>query len=93
MADGPCQSIPGQFMGAMIGILFILGSFGMMLIVLLGHTKLEWKDIALVIVGALLNQCSVIISKWYGASQSSDRKTEIMADTAKAAVITTTENC
>jgi hypothetical protein len=63
----------------------------MMAVVLLGYTKLEWKDIALVIVGALLNQCSVIIGKWYGASQSSDRKTEIIAEAAKAAVITSTE--
>jgi hypothetical protein len=94
MLDKPCppdMKLSSGRMGSVIGILFILGSFIMFSIVLLGFTKIEWKDIALVIVGALLNQCSVIISKWYGASESSERKTEIMADTAKAAVTTTTE--
>jgi hypothetical protein len=78
-------------MAAVIGVLFIIGSFSMFAIVLLGFTKIEWKDIALVIVGALLNQCSIIISRWYTSSESSERKTEIMADAAKAAVTTTTE--
>ena len=94
MPNEPCPSaprLPGDWLGPLIGLVFIIGSFGMMSIVLLGYTKLEWKDIALVIVGALLNQCAIIVGKWYGASQSSDRKTEIMADTAKAAVVTTTE--
>ena len=82
MADEVPQ-IPGQFLGSLIGLVFIIGSFCMMAIVLLGYTKLEWKDIALVIVGALLNQCAVIVGKWYGASQSSERKTEAMVETSK----------
>ena len=91
MPNETCQSIPGQYAGPVVGIVFILGTFCLLSIVLLGYTKIEWKDIALVIVGALLNQCSVILSKWFTASQSSDRKTEIMAESAKTAVMATTE--
>lgn len=91
MANEPCPSIPGQYAGPVIGVVFIVGTFCLLAIVLLGYTEIEWKDIALVIVGALLNQCSVILSKWFTSSSSSDRKTEIMADTAKAAVINTAE--
>ena len=91
MADETCKSIPGQFAGPVIGVVFIIGTFCLLSMVLLGHTKIEWKDIALVIVGSLLNQCSVILSKWFTASSSSDRKTEIMAQSAKDAVVATTE--
>lgn len=94
MPDEPCPSfpkIPGQTIGMLIGLVFILGSFCMFALVLTGFTKIEWKDIALVIVGALLNQCSTIIAKWYGASQSSERKTEAIVDAAKAAAVTATD--
>ena len=83
MPEESCKSIPGQYAGLIIGIIFIIGTFCLLSIVLLGYTEIAWKDIALVIVGALLNQCSVILSKWFTASQSSDRKTEIMAEASK----------
>ena len=79
----PSVKVPGQFIGALIGLCFIIGSMCLFAVVLLGYTKIEWKDIALVIVGALLNQCAIIIGKWYGASQSSERKTEAMVETSK----------
>ena len=94
MTGEPCSSIPkvpGQWIGPLIGLVFIIGSFAMFAVVLLGYTKIEWKDIALVIVGALLNQCSVILGKWFTASQSSDHKTDIMADAAKTAITTATD--
>lgn len=87
MPNDPVNSIPGQRIGPLVGLVFIIGSFLLFAIVLLGYTKIEWKDIALVIVGALINQCSVIISKWYGASQSSERKTEAIVDTARVAAV------
>ena len=93
MPDEQCPpvKVPGQFIGALIGLAFIIGSMCLFAVVLLGYTKIEWKDIALVIVGALLNQCAIIIGRWYGASQSSDRKTEILADTAKVAASAATD--
>ena len=90
MADIPCTT-PTNYFRSTVGIVFLLGSFSVFYLVLSGKTSLEWKDVALIIVGALIAKIGTIMDLTFGSSQSSDHKTDIMADTAKAAVVTTTE--
>jgi hypothetical protein len=91
MANGdPCPNVPAgptMIIGPLVGIIFLLGSFAIFWLVLTGKTDVAWKEVALTIVGALLIQDALIVGKYYGASQSSDRKTEIMADAAKTLAI------
>lgn len=92
MSDIPCASSkPGATLRSVIGILYLLGCFTVFFLILTGRTDPTWKDVANMIVGSFITQVAVIIGYYYNSSQSSDRKTEIMADTAKAAAVTTTE--
>ena len=94
MANGSSSTEQGwlsQVFGPILGLTFIAGSFVVFWLVLTGKTAIEWKDIAQLIVGSLLATDGVIIAKYYISSQSSERKTEIMAAAAKTAAVTATD--
>ena len=79
----PCET-PTNYFRATVGIIFLLGSFAVFYLVLAGRTSLDWKDVALMIVGALIAKIGTIVDWTFGSSQSSDHKTDIMAESAKA---------
>lgn len=84
MPDNPVPTkAPVMIFRPIIGIIYLLGSFGVFTLVLMGKTDVLWKDVALMIVGALIAKSGTIVDWSFGSSQSSNHKTEIMADTAK----------
>jgi len=75
---------PTNYFRATVGIIFLLGSFGIFYLVLGGKADINWKDVSLMVVGALIAKLGTIIDWTFGSSQSSDHKTDIMAETAKS---------
>ena len=74
-----------------IGIIYLIGAFVVFVLVLTGRTDILWKDVALMITGALIAKSGTIVDWAFGSSQGSETKTEIMADAAKTAAAPTTE--
>jgi hypothetical protein len=91
MADSPCPTKTLYVFRPVIGIIYLVGAFAVFILVLTGRTDIQWKDVALMITGALIAKSGTIVDWAFGSSQGSEKKTEMMADTAKAASITTTE--
>ena len=84
MANGdapvPCPNDPPkQYFKPAIGIIYLVGAFATFALVLAGKTDAAWKDVALMIVGALITKSGTIVDYAFGGSQSSDRKTELLA--------------
>jgi hypothetical protein len=91
MADTPCPTKTLYVFRPVIGILYLVGAFAVFILVLTGRTDIQWKDVALMITGALIAKSGTIVDWAFGSSQGSEKKTEMMADTAKAVVINTAE--
>jgi hypothetical protein len=66
-----------------IGVIYLAGAFAVFILVLTGRTDIAWKDVALMICGALIAKSGTIVDWAFGSSQGSETKTEMMADTAK----------
>ena len=84
--DNSCPP-PTNYFRATIGVLYLIGCFAVFYLVLAGKTAIEWKDVANIIIGALIAKSGTIVDWTFGSSQSSDHKTEIMADAAKALAV------
>ena len=59
--------------------LLILGSIGVYALIAYGLCSTEWKDVVMIIVGALVANLTAIVQYYFGSSSGSAAKTEIMA--------------
>jgi hypothetical protein len=84
MANEPCPTKTLYVFRPVIGIIYLAGAFAVFILVLTGRTDIAWKDVALMITGALIAKSGTIVDWAFGSSQGSETKTEMMADSAKA---------
>lgn len=91
MSDELCPTKTLNIFRPVIGVIYLLGAFAVFILVLTGRTDIAWKDVALMITGALIAKSGTIVDWAFGSSQGSEDKTAILADTAKAAVVVTAD--
>ena len=63
----------------MIAALLIVGGFLIYYLVATGRCPQEWKDVMLIIIGAIIPIYTSIVQYYFGSSQGSADKTQIMA--------------
>lgn len=91
MADETCPKKTIELFRPVLGIIFLLGTFTIAAFIFSGKVDPTWASVASSFLGSLLSGVLVILTWAYGSSKGSEQKTDIMADTAKAAAVTTTE--
>jgi hypothetical protein len=68
-----------QRMRPVIAISTILGSFAIFALIGRGYCDLNWEKTIMLIVGALIANLTTIISWYFGSSEDSSKKTDILA--------------
>jgi len=68
-----------NFFRPIIGIIYLLGSFCIFALVMSGKCDSAWRDVSMLIVGALITKSGTIIDWAFGSSESSAKKTELLA--------------
>ncbi len=69
-----------QYFRPSVGIIYLLGTFAIFCFVLSGKVDPASREMASMIVGALITKSGTIIDWAFGSSQGSDKKTDMMAD-------------
>jgi hypothetical protein len=85
MSDKECPTRTLFIFRPIIGVIYLVGAFAVFYLVLSGRTDVAWKDVALMIIGALIAKSGTIVDWAFGSSQGSETKTELLADSAKTA--------
>ena len=62
-----------------IGVIYLLGSFTIFALVMAGKADPDWRDVALMIVGALITKSGTIVDWCFGSSEDSSKKTDMLA--------------
>ena len=57
----------------------IFGSFGFFAVVALGLCSLEWRDVVLMITGAVISALTTVVNWYFGSSEDSSKKTDMLA--------------
>ena len=91
MPDESCPKKTLELFRPMLGVIFLLGTFTIAAFIFSGKVDTAWENVASSFLGSLLTGVTLILTWAYGSSKGSEQKTEIMADTAKAAAATTTD--
>jgi hypothetical protein len=65
-----------------VATVLIVGSFGLYFTITRGLCSVEWKDIINIIVGALVANLTAIVQYYFGSSDGSARKNEVIAELA-----------
>jgi hypothetical protein len=91
MNGEPCQTKTLNIFRPVIGVIYLFGAFAVFILVLTGRTDIAWKDVALMITGALIAKSGTIVDWAFGSSQGSEDKTAILADTARTAAVVTSD--
>ena len=80
MANGdPTVENKVRVMRPAVAMLIILGSFAIFAMIGYGLCSLEWEKTIMLIVGALIANLTTIVSWYFGSSEDSSKKTDIMA--------------
>ena len=62
-----------------IAIAIIIGSFAIFGMVSQGWCSLAWEKVIMLIIGALIANLTTIVSWYFGSSEDSSKKTDILA--------------
>lgn len=62
-----------------VAIMLVICSGAVYYFVVAGYCAPEWKDIVNIIVGALVANLTTVVQYYFGSSQGSAKKTEILA--------------
>lgn len=80
MANGdPAADCKVKVMRPAIALLIIGGSFFIFAMIGYGMCSLQWEKVIMLIVGALIANITTIVSWYFGSSEDSSKKTDIMA--------------
>jgi hypothetical protein len=63
-----------------IASLIILGSFGTWYLVFRGYCPTEWEKLAFMIVGAEIALLTQIVGWYFGSSEDSSKKTDLLSE-------------
>lgn len=64
---------------AIVASLLVLCSGSVYYFVISGYCSLEWKDIVNMIVGALIANLTAVVQYYFGSSEGSKQKTELIS--------------
>jgi len=78
MSDSAVTNGKKVIMRPFIATLVIIGSFGLFAIVVFGFCKPEWEKVVFLIVGALIANLTTVVSWYFGSSEDSSKKTDMM---------------
>jgi len=67
------------FMRHVIAIMVIVGSFGAFYMVAAGKCDTAWEKTTFMVVGALVSLVTTIVQWYFGSSEGSDRKTNLLS--------------
>lgn len=84
--DNPRKTL--ELFRPIFGVMFLVGTFAIAGFIFSDKVDPAWQTVASSFLGSLLTGITVILTWAYGSSKGSEQKTEIMADTAKAAAET-----
>ena len=62
-----------------IAALVIIGGIAVYLFVAKGYCSVEWKDVVMIIIGALVANITAVVQYYFGSSSGSTDKTGIIA--------------
>lgn len=68
-----------SFFRPIIGVIYLIGTFFIFALVMLGYVNQAWRTETSMIVGALIAKSGTIIDWAFGDSEGSRKKTELMA--------------
>ena len=80
MDNEECKPKEGWSMRPFIAVTYLIGAFAIFIMVILGKADLQWRDVALMIIGAIITKSGTIIDWYYGSSQDSSKKTDLLAE-------------
>ena len=79
MANGdPVENNKVRVMRPAVALLMIAGSFAIFAMIGKGLCSLEWEKTIMLIVGALIANLTTIVSWYFGSSEDSSKKTDLM---------------
>jgi len=88
--DATCTDRTVSKARPVVAVLFVVGSFACFILIGRGYASLEWKELVMLIVGALIANLTTVISWFFGSSEDSSKKTDLMAATATTAAAVAT---
>jgi hypothetical protein len=74
------QFVPKEIGRGVTGFLVLVGSFAYFGMVSQGWLSTEWKDVVMMITGALISNVTTIVQWCFGSSKGSDKKTDALIE-------------
>lgn len=81
MADEPVNGTVKKppWARGLVAAVVILGSFAFFALVAVGWCSLAWRDVILMIVGAVISNLTTVVNWYFGSSEDSSKKTDMLA--------------